>query len=108
MTSRTRGGDLGRPRIHFDDAEKARAYRERRQAKLEDGQIAQEKWDRPTPGFVGFIAKRCVAQADDQTAMAAAVLAKAIEGIAAAGGQAAVEIAINSVTSRKDANHGLD
>ncbi|TAL41445.1 MAG: hypothetical protein EPN91_10640 [Salinibacterium sp.] len=100
---------VGRPRIHFDDAERARAYRERRQAQFEDGEIARERWEAPTPGFVGFIAKRCVGQADDQVAMAIAVLAKTLDGIAAAGGQASLDTAINYVTSRKkEAPRGLD
>lgn len=99
---------VGRPRVHFDDAERARAYRERKQAQFEDGEIARERWENPTPGFVGFITKRCVSQADDKAAMAIAVLAKALDGIAAAGGQAAMHTAINYVTSRKDANNGLD
>lgn len=92
----------GRKRIHFDDAERARAYRERKQARFEDAEIARERWEAPSPGFVGFIVKRCVEQASDPCAAAVAVLAKALQGIGEASGPAAVAAAINFVTSRKE------
>ncbi|MDP3615010.1 MAG: hypothetical protein Q8R98_24480 [Rubrivivax sp.] len=92
----------GRRRIHLDDAERARAYRERQREKFEDGEIARARWDAPTPGFVGFIAKRCIQQADDPSATASAVLAKVLQGIGEGGGPAALATAINFVTSRKE------
>ena len=106
-----RRGIGGRPRIHFDGADRSRAYRERRQAKVEDAEIALDRWETPTPGFVGFIAKRCVQQAENQTVAAQAVIAKALEGIAIAGGPAALSAAISFVTSRnsgKEPQDGVD
>jgi len=109
MTSRLRStGKIGRPAIHFDNADRCRAYRERRQARVEDAEIALEKWERPTPGFVGFIAKRCVLQADDAHATAVALLAKALDGIAAAGGRDLAEAVLNFMSTRKEHPDGVD
>jgi len=109
MTTRQRPtGKVGRPAIHFDNADRCRAYRERRQARVEDAEIALEKWERPTPGFVGFIAKRCVLQADDQRDAAIALLTKALEGIAAAGGQDLAIAALNFMSTRKEHPDGVD
>lgn len=103
-----RSPKIGRPSIHFDNADRCRAYRERKQARFEDAEIALEKWERPTPGFVGFIAKRCVAQAQDKQSAAVAIVAKALEGIAAAGGHDAVAAACNFMSTRKEPSSGLD
>lgn len=109
MTSRGRTkGQIGRPAIHFDNADRCRAYRERRQTRIEDAEIALEKWERPTPGFVGFIAKRCVLQAEDPHQAAVSLLAKALEGIAAAGGPDLAQAALNFMSTRKERPDGVD
>lgn len=109
MTTRQRSkGKIGRPAIHFDNADRCRAYRERRQARVEDAEIALEKWERPTPGFVGFIAKRCVLQADDQSETAIAILTKALDGIAAAGGRDLAIAALSFMSTQKERPNGVD
>lgn len=109
MTTRQRStGKIGRPAVHFDNADRCRAYRERRQARVEDAEIALEKWERPTPGFVGFIAKRCVLQADHQLETAIAILTKAMEGIASAAGQDLAAAALNFMSTRKEHPDGVD
>jgi hypothetical protein len=47
----------GRPRKHLDDAERHRAFRERRQADLDRGEIARAILRSPNPLLVQRIAK---------------------------------------------------
>lgn len=86
---------VGRPRIYFDDADRARAHRERQADQLANAEMLRVIFDRPTPKLIRHLAEK-YARAKDDKAAAGAALAKALfEGLAAGGGHNCAAAAVN-------------
>lgn len=78
----------GRKRQYLDDAERHRAFRERRQVEMDRGDLARQLLKFPTPLLVERIAHAIVASASDQE-QAVVALRHALEtGIRGALGSA--------------------
>jgi hypothetical protein len=91
----------GRPRIHFDDAARSAAYRERRSARLDDGDIALRQFNNPSINFIGRCARMAVGASDRPEEAAQRILAAVIKGLAAAGVQVNLDPQADFVTPRK-------
>lgn len=68
----------GRPRQYLDDADRHRAFRERRQADLDRGDLARAVLRSPTPLLIERVAKQIVLSAPEP-GLAAAALRHALE-----------------------------
>ena len=91
----------GRPRIHFDDAARSAAYRERRAARLDDGEIALRQFNHPSINFIGRCARIAALASTDRDAAAQQILAAVISGLRAAGVDVNLDPQANFVTPRK-------
>ncbi|MBP2310452.1 hypothetical protein GBZ48_35150 [Azospirillum melinis] len=59
----------GRPAVHFDQADRQAAYRERQADAAALGAVARQALDRPTPAFLKRLIARALDQADDPEAL---------------------------------------
>lgn len=86
---------VGRPRKYLDDADRARAHRERVADELADAEMLRVIFDRPTAKLIANLAEKYARMKDDKAKAGADLTEALLMGLAAGGGANCAQAGVN-------------